>query len=132
MKTIFVLQTVIFLMVTLLCASASAQQKNLTCVLVSVDGIPGVWGQEIHITLDEANSQAKSDDRAHDDGNFHPARFTPTTVKWTGGIVNYSSAGRIIPFGPLSYDLSRTTGVLLQGIDQLDHHYKCEVAQQKF
>ena len=112
-------------MVTLLCASASAQQKNLTCLLISVDGFPGIHGQEIHVTLDEANSQAKTDDLDHDDGNFHPARFTPNKVTWAGGKVVIG--GR--PFGPLMYDLSRTTGAMEVNDT---HHFQCEVAQQKF
>ena len=126
MKPILVLQAVIILMVTLLCASASAQQKNLTCLYIFVDGnLPGNSGQEIHITLDEANSQAKSDEPGHDDGNFHPARFTPNTVTWTGGQIVIR--GRL--FGPLRYELSRTTGKMVVN-DNV--HFQCEVAQQKF
>jgi hypothetical protein len=125
MKTILALKAVIILMATLLCASASAQQKNLSCLLISVDAFPEIHGEEIHVTLDEANSQAKTDDTGHDDGNFHPARFTPTRVTWVGGQIVIG--GRL--HGPLTYDLSRTTGKMLVNDN---HHYQCEVAQQKF
>src|SRR5208337_3959205 len=113
---------------------ALAQQKNLTCVLISVDDFPGMSGQEIHVTLDETNSQAKTDDMDHDDGNFHPARFTPTRVTWNGGQVVFTTGdGRRHPFGPLMYDLSRTTGKMNVGTDNdLGHHFQCEVVQQKF
>jgi len=127
------MKRLIIFLVMLLCTSALAQQKNLTCVLISVDDFPGMSGQEIHITLDEANSRAASDDY-HDDGNFHPARFTPTKVTWNGGQVVFNTKdGRRVLFGPLMYDLSRTTGKMDVGTDnQLGHHFQCEASQQKF
>jgi NAD-dependent oxidoreductase involved in siderophore biosynthesis len=117
------------LMVTLLCASASAQQKILSCAFISLDEFPQVREPEIHITLDEANSQAKSDYLDHDDGNFHPAVFTSTMVKWSGGRILLHSQHGDFWSSPLTYDLSRTSGAMT--INDT-HHFKCEVAQQKF
>jgi hypothetical protein len=104
---------------------ASAQEKILSCTHVSTEDFPTLHEPEIHITLDEINRRAKSDYLEHDDGNFHPANFTPTRVMWVGGPGNYG--GR--PTSPISYNLSRTTGALT--INDT-HHFQCEVAQQKF